>query len=404
MYLHRIVGTLIFIILLILASCAQVSRRMPGELRDMHEFLTRDNPDNCRQYHYNFERQAPRLYAEQKPDSLLDVIDYIRTECGPAYNLEISRILLLADIGKFGDSLIGPATVPQMLWYRSEQERLIQWAQWNTLYGMSQPVDNTHDNFNEFVSELGEKLADDKSVGDEGHVMGLFYSGSYDSAFGIIQTDAFKKTAIRKSYNEYVSDIISKYGTRGNIALYIGSWRPQGNNEILGNHPEIGVQLGGEGNLFRADAVLAYRFMNTKNEYIVDSLGQLVSTNRFTSWMLGAEAGIKLFDNRILSTDIFIGLGYDAIYSARTDKNEDDFITHSSLSGSVGLRQRFFIDQKKGLYLGTIVKYNTVGYGNPGGTDLSGNTLTLSLVCGWSFNETLNQFLDKLNYKGSRRP
>ena len=75
-----------------LFSCAQVSKRMPDELEKMHAFLKQDNPSACRQYHYNFERQVPRLYREDKLDSILDVIDYIKTECGPA--TKSSRIWL----------------------------------------------------------------------------------------------------------------------------------------------------------------------------------------------------------------------------------------------------------------------------------------------------------------------
>ena len=394
---------LILPVIFLLASCASVSKRMPAELSSMHGYLTEDSPYNCDKYHYNFERKVPRLYREQQPDSILGIIDYIRDQCGPSANLETTRLLLLTEQGHFDDSLIGSATIPQMLWFRSERELLFRWRNMQSLYGWSQPMDNTHDVFENFTADLATQISGDTTTAITGRTLGMFYGGEFDSAFSVIQSDAMRKTSLRKNYDEYVQRIKQQFPERGHLGLTMGSWNPQGNNRILGSHPDIGVQLGVEGIDWRFDCVLNYRFMPAGHRYDVDSMGQMTSTDDFDNWYIGLDLGVKFIDIPAASTDIFFGIGYDVICSVDKDSDPKSDVHLGSMAYSIGLRQRFFLNQRSGWYLGAAVRYTLVDYPNPRGTDLSGNTLSISLVTGWCINETLHQFLDKLNYRGNWR-
>lgn len=386
-----------------LMSCATVSKRMPDELDRMHNFLTQEDPTLCQRYQYNLEQQLPRLHSEHQLDSILDVIDYVKTECGPTANLDVTKMLLLADLGHFDDSLIGFATVPQMLWHRSELEFLLRRRMYTNLYRAPEPIDQTHDNYNQFRSDLALRMSVNAEASATEQTIGQFYCGKFDSAFASIQSDQMRGTKLRRSYDDYVGRTKRMFPDRGNLGILVGKWSPRGNNSFLGDHPAIGVQLGWEGNLWRADMIVDYRFSSANKKYQVDSLGEIVSTDKFNSWLFGLEAGVKLFDQSDFSTDLFVGLGYDVIYSVKKAGDPEEHVSHGSIGASIGLRQRVFINQRTGLYVGGIVRYSFVDYANPGGTDLSGNTLTISFVTGWSFNETLQQFLRKLNYKGNWR-
>ncbi|MDX9859049.1 MAG: hypothetical protein RBT76_14780 [candidate division Zixibacteria bacterium] len=388
---------------LFLVSCATVSKRMPEELSQWHDVLTQHDPNTCRKYHYNFEREAPRLYKEDQADSLLGAIDYIKTECGPAANLEVTRLLLISNQGMFDDSLVGSATIPQMLWHRTEREYRSWWSRWSLLYGSSGPIDNTHENFESFQLDLARHVAADSMLDREGRVLGRYYSGEFDEAFNSIQADSMRGTALRRNYDEYVERTKLQFPVRGNIALQAGNWNPQGANRLLGAHPELAVLIGGETKRWRLDGVIAYRFQRAKNKYDVDSLGHIVSTDDFDSWLFGGEAGFKILDLRRLSTDIFVGLGYDVIFSIEEEGDSEEWVSHGSLATSFGVRQRFFLNERAGWYVGAAVRYSMVDYGNTGGSDLGGNTLTVSLVTGWSYHETLKQFLKNLNYQGNWR-
>lgn len=387
----------------LLTACAAVSKRMPSELHNMHDVLVKDNPNTCQLYHYNFERQAPRLFQEDQVDSLLDVIDYIKTECGPTATLETSRLLLLCETGRFSDTLVGPVTVAQMLRFRTEKEYSMWWLRHNVLLDYPEPQDNSHERFVEFQSKLAERVVATEQVGPSEESIGLFYSGRFDSSFSRIQADDMRGTKLRESYDELVSRTKMQFPERGHVSIQLGNWNPQGNNRLLGTHPELAVQLGAEWSRWRLDGTINYRFLSSREKFEVDSLGELVTTDKFNSWLFGGEVGYKVIDNARLSTDLFVGLGYEVIYSVTEARDPEEYKTHGSLGLSAGVRQRVFLDRESGWYVGGAARYSRVDYGNPRGTDLSGNTLTVSLITGWSYHATLKQFLKKLNYKGNWR-
>lgn len=390
------------ILLLSLVSCSRIVKRMPQEMREMDQFLTRNDPEDCYQYQYNFEREIPRLYDEEQVDSIYDIIDYIENECGPSSSMETTKLLVGAGDSATCDTLVGQSTISSMLRHRAEQEYLLDQAEWSLLYGRD-PADRTHERFMRFATNLGTELKTSPMTSGSGRVIGLYYSGAFDSAFSLMQRAPVRHTSLGKSYQDYSNRIKHRYPDNANLALLFGNWNPQGRNRLLGNHPDIGLHLGWEGRAFRIDGVISYRFNSSANPFVVDSLGELVSTSKFNSWMAGVDVGYKVIDTRRTSTDIFAGVAYDAILTVTTREEPVDYRTHGWLGLSVGLRQRLFVHAPSGTYIGALIRYSKVDYDNLRGTDLWGNTLTVSLMVGWSVNETLHQFLGKLNYKGDWR-
>ena len=398
MLIRRSCSLLPVVAMCLLAACATVSKRMPEDLEGMHRFLTQSNADDCSQYRYNLERQAPRLYRENKPDSILMAIEYIKDKCGPSYDLETTRSLTLIGLGEFGDSLIGSATIPQLLYFRARQERLLREYYFRMLYGSREPVDNSHDIYEEFQTDMARQYAAKADANSEVGVLAAFYAGDFDYALAQIQSAEMRETRLGREYDSYVSELFERLRDRADVSLSLGNWRPQGANKILGNHPELGFQLGAENQSWRTDMVLNWRLGKAANQYEVDSLGSRVSTRDFSSLLIGVDVGRKLIDHWWCSTDIFVGLGYDFISSIE-EKDQEPVII-GSINGSVGLRQRIFFDRSYGYYLGGSVRYSLIDYGNPGGSDMSGNSLTVSLMVCMSVNATLSQFLKKLNYRG----
>ncbi len=313
----------ISLIVLLCLSCATVQKRMPAEMRQMHGFLTQDNPDRCRQYHYNFERQVPRLYSMMQVDSILNAVEFIKSECGPSADVEITRMLVSGDDHRFDDSLIGTATIAQMLWYRAEHDFQIQWSRWYNPFEYGNEIDNTHERFQEFEKQIARKVAADSSNNTSSRIIGEFFSDDFDSALAHIQQSSMRQSALNQSFQEYVGNVKRRFPSDANFGFSAGSWAPQGDDRLLGKHPELGMQIGAEEGRYRADFVLAYRFSKSKNSFIVDSLGQKVSTTKFNSWLIGCEGGYKFLDGPRLSTDIFAGLGYDVILSVIEAGNPD---------------------------------------------------------------------------------
>ena len=147
MFSKIIVFPILISIILILTSCGHVTNRMSNELADMHDYLTEKEQADCYKYNYNFQRKTPRLYDEKKLDSINSIFEYIKDECGPSTGLETARLLILTEQGKYDDSLIGEATIPQMLWLRSSDEFDSYWLGYRYAYGFNRPIDNSSGNF-----------------------------------------------------------------------------------------------------------------------------------------------------------------------------------------------------------------------------------------------------------------
>ncbi|MFZ1684583.1 MAG: hypothetical protein WAU88_10695 [Candidatus Zixiibacteriota bacterium] len=404
MYARTLRVATLVVVVLTLVSCTHFARKMPSEMRAMRGFLSQDNPDQCRTYIYNFERQTPRLYSDNQLDSILDLVDFMKTQCGPSTDIEVTRLLVTTRKGDFADSLIGSSTIPQMLWYRSDQEGILRWNRMRYLFGGDEPSDNSHENYNEFRSLLAGSIAGDSLYPREARLLGSFYSGKFDSALIRLQSEELRGTAMQRAYSNFVGDVKESFPTRANMAIMVGSWRPNDRLSLVGNHPELGFEFGAEGRRWRVDGLISYRFMSSKNRFTVDSLGHQIETDKFNDWYLGGEFGLKIFENSTLSTDVFGSLGYDGIATVAKAGDKGERVVADALSFGIGVRQRIFLSREAGWYIGGSARYNVLNYSNRGGTDLSGQAVTISVMTGWSFHETLYQFLKKLKYKGSWRP
>ncbi len=370
----------------------------------MNRFLTQDDPTICRRYHYNFERQAPRLFAEQKIDSIRVAADFVNSECGPAANVEVTRLLLHLSQGSYGDSLVGSSTLSRMLWFR----RQVQEEDWMCVYSWDahrwgENNDNTRDKFIEFLKSLALLSGNRSPASPSAAIISQFYRGEYDSAFREMQQPAMQNTALGKSYVAHVRSIKKAYSEFGHLSFLIGGWNPQGANRRLGSFPEVGLQFGGETKRWRTDFALLFRPGDARDSITVDSAGSLVTTNRFEGGFLGLEQGLKFFDTRTQSADMFVSLGYELVYSKSLGGNPEEHVSHNSWSFGGGLRYRLFVFPRLGWYVGGIARYSFVDYPNPRGSDISGNTLSLSLVLGISGNATRRELLDDVNYRGDYR-
>ncbi|NUO81616.1 hypothetical protein HUU05_16215 [candidate division KSB1 bacterium] len=92
------------------------------------------------------------------------------------------------------------------------------------------------------------------------------------------------------------------------------------------------------------------------------------------------------------------GLGWDGFDAIESDKNRKAK-SINSLNVNLGLGYRQFFKPYSTHYLSLEGRYNFVNYATHGGSDLSGNTITLRLIYGQLGNARKNNRLRTFDYK-----
>ncbi|UCH90220.1 MAG: hypothetical protein JSV49_06170 [Thermoplasmata archaeon] len=253
-----------------------------------------------------------------------------------------------------------------------------------------------HTDFDQFIKNVAKEVQVETIPGSYTSLLCLLYQGKDSLTLTEIQQPVYNGTKIQTKYYEKIQEIHNEYGKpSSHYSISAGAWIPQGNNKLLGNHPEIGGSVGLTGALIQADIALAFRFLDSKQSYVMrDDLGSLQSTSKFQGWYLGADVSRELITVRNFSFDIVAGLGYDGFLGI--SGNEDESKHVNSFNLNLGCKPKIFLDRYHTEYIGIQVRYNFVWYYTHGGTDLSGNTLSISLCYGRypksGYEDRLRQF------------
>jgi hypothetical protein len=236
------------------------------------------------------------------------------------------------------------------------------------------------------------------------HPMELLFSEFYANVLidpvKEIQLDTiYNNTEFRSYYYQRVDKWTQK--TDLNLNLFTGIWIPFGNASLLGNHPLLGFQVGAHKQKMTYNMTLAFRLFKSKNEYTILRDGNIEETDRFIGGYIGFDIEREIFKFRKNEFDILAGVGYDGFQSVLVNTEDDDpdnDIGHSinSVNTNFGLGYRHF--GKNRSYIGLQGKYNFVNYVNTGGTNLSGDNITISLIYGGFSNSKKDYELNELRY------
>jgi hypothetical protein len=236
------------------------------------------------------------------------------------------------------------------------------------------------------------------------HPMELLFSEFYANVLidpvKEIQLDTiYNNTEFRSYYYQRVDKWTQK--TDLNLNLFTGIWIPFGNASLLGNHPLLGFQVGAHKQKMTYNMTLAFRLFKSKNEYTILRDGNIEETDRFIGGYVGLDIEREIFKFRKNEFEILAGVGYDGFQSVLVNTEDDDpdnDTGHSinSVNTNFGLGYRHY--GKNRSYIGLQGKYNFVNYVNTGGTNLSGDNITISLFFGGFSNDKKDYELNELRY------
>lgn len=339
---------------------------------------------NCSDVLYNSYYLIPELYKRHADDTLQSLMDYTQRHCGPTDDLFHFEILYHISKGTFSEKLFQYRNVSTML--KQYANVLTPKDTAGTLYPRYNwtLVSGAADSFYYFLRDMAIGLeARNNARNTTEAFLVKYYANPSDSLLAELKDPRYDSTVLKKDYLDYTFKADPRAG--GHYALSSGIWLPNDNLNILGPHPYINLHIGARGKKLYMGATAGLKFVNASNDFKVLRNDSLHSSNHFMGYYLGMDVGYSISSGEKYTFDLLGGIAYDGItilsYNRYPD-DDDKKITQTvkSLNLNVGAGYKFWFDQSA--YIGLDVKYNFLFYNNKGGTDMSGNAITIGITLG----------------------
>lgn len=339
------------------------------------------------------------FYAIEEYDSAAIVLDNWQDACGLSEPILRTRILFAIRNNAYSEEMYDSTIVDFVLNYMMRIDTTSPadlYTDYQDYFGYV-PFRSEYDYF---TQSIADELLQHVFYNPAELLFSEFYANVLPDPVKAIQRDTtYTNTALRSYYYQRVDKYLKQPDYH--LSLYSGIWIPYGNASLLGNHPILGVQFGISAKKMTYNLSFDLKFIKSKNEYAVLRNGNMDTTTNFSGLYIGADLEREIFTFGKNKISLLGGIGYDGFDAVKVDTEDNDpdnDVSHmiSSLNTNFGLGYRHFFAHKT--YVGLQGKYNIVNYSNQGGTNFSGNCLTISLSVGGFFNEKKSYYLKELRY------
>ena len=338
-----------------------------------------------------------KFYKIQDYDSALLVLNDWQTACGPSEPITRTRILLAINDHAFDETIYDSTIVDDVLNYIHRMESKTPenlYSGYESYFGYV-PIRGEYDYF---TQSLADTLLSREFDTPLELLFCQFYANIVLNPLKAIQTDTlYNNTEIKTYYRHRTEKCLAYPGF--NLNLFSGIWIPTGNASLLGNHPLIGLQGGVKFKKMTIYLTLAFKFVNSANDYVILKDGYYDTTNYFFGGYIGLDTEREIYKRKKHEIDLLAGIGYDGFQSIKIENNNTDpNAGHSinSLNTNFGMGYRYFY--KKNKYIGLQAKYNIVNYNNKGGTNLMGDCYTITISIGGFSQSQKENCLYELRY------
>lgn len=357
--------------------------------------LTQEKISECPTYIANAKLLIPGYYENFHIDSIYVVLGFLERNCeGNLSEFETLRNLLSIEQSTFQDQFCDREVQSEILsGYRSGNHIIFPIPHMISMVSF----ELAGDSYNLFIENLIQKmLAETDSLSIE-NLYCHFLLRDYDYIIELLHKGEFPETCLSGAYaielNRIRTDLRDEL--KFHYSYNLGLWSPRGASSTLGNKLAFGGQLGIHKDRYIGQISLFLRALKSANVYEVRHDGVLTPTDHFFGAYFGAEAGIEAIRIRRFELDLHGGLGYDGWESIKEGSDPNGI---SSLNINIGGTMRMFYNKERTRYLGIQGRYNIVKYGTGGGTDLSGNTVSVHLVLGYLANSDVIDRAKRLLY------
>jgi len=376
-----------------------IASLMADEPKSMKDILSEESLYKCNDFRYNATLLVPRLYEEGKIDSINQILEFLDEQCGLKSAFMFARILMHVEEGTFSEEIYDSAIVYSLTYHRE----LIELRQengalpWWSAY--SQDPESS-ERYYDFLQDVADKLLPWTVKGSVERLWCMFLSNDFLGFYHELKTPAYGTSDLYEYHYRYVRYVKWDRNSRErHMGIILGYWVPSGNHDFLGNKIQLGGVLGWGAHRWQFDMPLILRVGKSKERYVVETGGIKDTTDSYFGGSLGFDGLYHVHDEGSNRVGLLAGLGYDFTQTVKDRGKEEDAkkVLHS-FNLNTGVRYQFFLDRMHRWYVGITARYNILWYDNKGGTDWSGNAITLNLNVGRCADSGKNHILRLLGY------
>lgn len=367
--------------------------------QDFERLMTKRQVD-CSDISYNSSLLLIEYLEADKIDSAGQLLRYWEQKCGMREPIFRAKILLALNNDAYSDSLLTKGTLANVYNYQNRMDMIkygtyFSYDNYMSYYGFVPPGQE----FDDYTLELAARLKQNYQPGTMPFLLAEFYSANYDTIFSEIQADDYGQNNLTTEYKKAVDH----YRNMGefHMAWITGIWIPNGALKVLGNHPELGFQMGAKQNKMNYDFTILIKFLDTPEKYFATrkkngNVPQL--TDHFLGGYIGLDVGRDLVAKNGHELQLTGGIALDGFDALEEDKDNDLKAASTwTYNFNLGLGYRYYITNT--FYLGLRAKYNLTDYSLNKVVDLKGNVVTVQFMIGGVNNIFRNNNLKQLKHK-----
>ena len=359
---------------------------------DIHDLLIEFRAGECPDYILNAEFLIPQYNDEGRFDSIYVILDFIEDRCGPEHFADY-KILHAIEIGDPPENLCENILVDEILDGEARVRRF--WGRDDIFSDDPMSDDYEFSPYQNFIRNMAESLLPRTDTNSITHLVCRHLAGDNDYVMRRLSRREFDGTCLQKEYDKRITNVDEEFRKfRLHAAGGIGIWIPRGESELLGNKLEISGELGGKRGRFGFDLSGAVRLLESREFYELYYNEQLVRTDDYIGGYIGGTISGELLRLRRYGLDLFAGGGYDG-FSATIGEETRGV---DSYNINFGLRMRYQYNKERNQFFGLQLRYNIVDYDTNGGSDLSGNTISLNVIYGYLGNRDVTGRAKRLRY------
>jgi hypothetical protein len=241
------------------------------------------------------------------------------------------------------------------------------------------------------TKQWARRLQPTTASGSFSYIFLQLFEGQTENFFSALKDGYFPDSKLSLDYNKKVAENLKL--PEFNLAVNAGIWLPQGDIEILGPHPSIGVVLGAKTRNSYLDAVFEFRIGKTGNDVMITVRDTLVTTRNYQGGYAGIEYTRILARLQNGTLEAFAGAGYDIIDIVE-DKRDPERITFGSPAIHMGMGYRFHFQNRT--WLSIKPGFYFLSHKHSTGSSLAGNAVNLRFTFGFSENARKSENLKRL--------